>query len=121
MSSEPAQPLDQVAHALSDPTRRRILRLVRDDERAAGDLAHQFTHLTRPAVSQHLRVLHDAQLVTVRRDGNRRMYRSRPEGLEAVRNFIDEMWSDRLIRLKHAAERAERPGPRRAPTKEATP
>ncbi len=118
MSSEAAQPLDLVAQALSDPTRRRILRMVRDDERAAGELAHEFTHLSRPAVSQHLRVLQDAKLVTVRRDGNRRMYRSRPEGLEAVRHFIDEMWSDRLTRLRHAAERAERPGPRPAPTEE---
>jgi DNA-binding transcriptional ArsR family regulator len=100
--------LDAAAHALADPTRRRILRIVRDDELSAGAVAEQFTHLSRPAVSQHLRVLHDAELVTVRRAGNHRMYRSRPEGLQSMRAFIDEMWADHLSRLKRAAEAAER-------------
>lgn len=107
--------LDLTAQAISDPTRRRILGLVRDDERSAGELASEFEHLSRPAVSQHLRVLHQADLVTVRRDGNRRMYLSRPEGLNEMRTFIDEMWTDRLVRLKQAAERAERSGRRPRP------
>ncbi len=100
--------IDAAAHALADPTRRSILRLVRDDERAAGELAQEFAYLSRPAVSQHLRVLQDAGLVSVRRDGNRRLYRTRPEGLEEMHAFIDEMWSDRLLHLKRAAERADR-------------
>ena len=100
--------LDVVARALSDGTRRALLQLVRDDERAAGDLAAEFPEMTRPAVSQHLRVLHDAGLVNVRPDGNRRLYRARREGLNEVRRFIDAMWTDRLGQLKNAAERAER-------------
>jgi DNA-binding transcriptional ArsR family regulator len=98
-------PIDRVAHALSDRTRRGLLRLVRDGERAAGDLAAEFPAISRPAVSQHLRVLETAGLVTVRPDGNRRLYRARAAGLEEVWRFIDEMWSDRLDRLKHAVER----------------
>ena len=103
---------DATAHALADPTRRRILRLVRDDERSAGDLASEFGHLSRPAVSQHLRVLQSADLVTVRRAGNHRLYRVRAEGLTEMHAFIDEMWTDRLARLKDVAEAAERSAPR---------
>lgn len=99
--------IDRVAHALADGTRRGLLHLVRDDERAAGDLAAAFPNMTRPAVSQHLRVLSDAGLVTVRRDGNRRLYLANADGLTDVWEFIDGMWSDQLTRLKHAAERAE--------------
>src|SRR5882757_1014069 len=102
--------IDLVAHALSDGTRRGLLRLVRDDERAAGELALAFPEMSRPAVSQHLRVLHDAGLVSIRPVGNRRLYRARSEGLAEVREFIDEMWTDRLAKLKRAAERAERTG-----------
>ena len=100
-------PIDAVAHALADGTRRQILQLVRDDERAAGELAAEFPHMTRPAVSQHLRVLHDAGLVRVRPDGNRRLYRADHAGLAGVWQFVDEMWTDRLARLKHAAEQSE--------------
>lgn len=100
--------IDLVARALADGTRRGLLRLVRDDEQAAGDLAAAFPHMTRPAVSQHLRVLHEAGLVSIRRDGNRRLYLANAEGLTDVWKFIDGMWTDRLTKLKHAAERAER-------------
>jgi DNA-binding transcriptional ArsR family regulator len=99
------EPIDRVAHALADGTRRGLLRLVRDDERAAGELASEFPAISRPAVSQHLRVLETAGLVTVRAEGNRRLYRARAAGLTEVWQFIDEMWSDRLERLKRAAER----------------
>lgn len=107
----PVQPLsiDVVAQALSDPTRRAILRLVRDEERPAGELAVQFPGISRPAVSQHLRVLHDAGLVTVRPNGNQRLYRARTEGLNEIWQYLDEMWGDRLARLKLAAERVEWP------------
>ncbi len=115
MNRVTAQPggshLDATAHALADPTRRRLLRLVRDDERSAGELASEFAHLSRPAVSQHLRVLQSADLVTVRRAGNHRLYRVRPEGLNDMRSFIEEMWSERLARLKRAAELADRSVP----------
>lgn len=105
--------IDHVARALSDGTRRSILRLVREDERSAGDLAGQFRTMSRPAVSQHLRVLQQAGLVTVRPDGNRRMYRARTEGLADMWRYLDEMWTDRLGRLKVAAERSEWPERRR--------
>jgi DNA-binding transcriptional ArsR family regulator len=82
--------------------------LVRDRERAAGDLAAAFPRISRPAVSQHLRVLREAGLVSTRPDGNQRLYRARSEGLAEMWQFIDEMWTDRLAKLKQAAERAER-------------
>ncbi|MFN0090749.1 MAG: ArsR/SmtB family transcription factor [Acidimicrobiales bacterium] len=100
-------PLDAALRALADPTRRQILVMLRDRERAAGDIATAFSAISRPAVSQHLGVLHQARLVEVRRDGNRRLYRARPEGLEEVWAFIEQMWQGSLQRLKTAAERAE--------------
>ena len=114
MNSATAQPvrLDACAHAVADPTRRGLLRLVRDEEVAAGELAHHFPHVSRPAVSQHLRVLERAELVTVRRDGNRRLYRGNPAAMSELRDFIDDMWADRLGRLKVAAERAHTEGTR---------
>ena len=96
--------IDVVITALSDPTRRGALRLVRDAELSAGEIAAAFPTLSRPAVSQHLRVLIDAGLVAVRRDGNRRLYRSRTEALAPVSAFIDDMWSNRLQDLKRVAE-----------------
>lgn len=106
-STEQPERLDIAAHAMADPTRRHLLRLVRDREVAAGELARRCPQISRPAVSQHLRILQRAELVTVRRAGNHRLYRSRPEGLGDLRAFIDEMWADRLSALKTAAERAE--------------
>jgi DNA-binding transcriptional ArsR family regulator len=92
---------------VADPTRRTILRLVHDDERAAGEIAGHFPGISRPAVSQHLRVLNDAGLVVTRKDGNRRLYRARPEGLAEAWAYLDEMWTDRLGKLKAAAEREQ--------------
>lgn len=100
-------PLDAALRALADPTRRQILVLLRDREVPAGDIAQAFTSISRPAVSQHLAVLHDAALVEFRRDGNRRLYRACPEGLEEAWSFIELMWQGSLQRLKLAAERAE--------------
>ena len=80
---------------------------MRDDERAAGELAAAFPQISRPAVSQHLRVLRDAGLVHVRAEGKQRLYRAHADGLSGVGGFIEEMWADRLARLKEAAERAE--------------
>lgn len=109
--------IDEALRAVADPTRRAILRLVRDDELAAGQIARHFPSMSRPAVSQHLRVLTDAGLVDVRREGNRRLYRWRPEGLRDAATFLEEMWSDRLARLKAAAEREEWPDRARAATR----
>jgi DNA-binding transcriptional ArsR family regulator len=106
--------MDGVLRALADPTRRAILRLVHDDELAAGEIAGHFPAMSRPAVSQHLRVLAGAGLVAVRPSGNLRLYRWRPEGLADVTDFLEEMWSDRLAALKAAAEREEWPVRERA-------
>src|SRR5678816_2250725 len=83
--------VDAAMRALAEPTRREILRLVRDEEHTAGDIAHAFP-VSRPAVSQHLRVLEEADLVTVRRDGTRRWYRARPEGLAELQRWLADMW-----------------------------
>jgi DNA-binding transcriptional ArsR family regulator len=101
--------MDDALRAVADPTRRAILRLVRDEELPAGEIAGHFPSMSRPAVSQHLRVLTDAGLVEVRPDGNRRLYRWQREGLRDAATFVEEMWSDRLARLKVAAEREEWP------------
>ncbi len=92
---------------MADPTRRAILRLVRDGERPAGEIAQHFPSMSRPAVSQHLRVLTDAGLLEMRPAGNRRLYRWRREGLRDAVEFLDEMWTDSLARLKIAAEHQE--------------
>jgi DNA-binding transcriptional ArsR family regulator len=106
--------MDEALRAVADPTRRAILRLVRDDELPAGEIAAHFPSMSRPAVSQHLRVLTEAGLVDVRPEGNRRLYRWRREGLRDAATFVEEMWSDRLARLKAAAEREEWPERTRA-------
>lgn len=106
--SPDVSPIDASLRALADPTRRDILLTLRNSERAAGDIAARYPEISRPAVSQHLRVLEGAALVVVRRDGNRRLYRARTEGLDTVQAFLDQMWSGALDRLKVAAERAER-------------
>jgi DNA-binding transcriptional ArsR family regulator len=110
--------VDAALRALSDPTRRRILRLVRDRERTAGDIATHFD-VSRPAVSQHLRALEEARLVTVRRDGTRRWYRARPEGLREMHAWLTTMWSDSLGELKRAAESEARTTRRRRTKKTA--
>ena len=95
--------METALRALSDPGRRRILALVRDEEHSAGEIAAEFT-TSWPAVSQHLRVLKEAGLVTERREGTRRLYRARPEGLDDVRAFLDEFWDDKLKNLKREVE-----------------
>lgn len=110
--------MDEALRAVANPTRRAILRLVRDDELPSGEIADHFPSMSRPAVSQHLRVLADAGLVVVRPEGNRRLYRWRREGLRDAASFVEEMWSDRLARLKAAAEREEWPERTRAAHRE---
>lgn len=95
--------VDRVAKALSEERRRAILALVRDGEMSAGEIAARFD-VTRPAISQHLTVLREAGLLDERRDGTRRLYRARPEGLAGLREFLDRFWTERLERLRLAAE-----------------
>ncbi|MDH3752305.1 MAG: metalloregulator ArsR/SmtB family transcription factor [Acidimicrobiia bacterium] len=98
--------MDAAARALAEPTRREILRLVRDDERTVGDIADNFP-VSRPAISQHLRVLEEAELVTVRSEGTRRYYRARPEGLTGLRDWLDGFWALGLDRLRLEVEREQ--------------
>jgi DNA-binding transcriptional ArsR family regulator len=95
--------MEAALQAIAEPHRREILRLVWSNEMPAGEIAARFA-VTRPAISQHLRVLKDAGLLTERRDGTRRLYRARPEGLAELRTFLESMWDDSLDRLKAAAE-----------------
>ena len=101
--------MQTVVQALSEPRRREILRLVRSRELAAGEIAAHF-EVTRPTISQHLTLLKNAGLITERRDGTRRLYRARPEGLAELRSFLDGFWEDGLERLKAAAEQEQRKG-----------
>ena len=90
-------------HALADPRRRAILRLVRDQPRSVNEIAEKFD-ITQQAISLHLKVLRDAGLVAVRPHGQRRLYTVRSEGLAALRDFLAEFWPAHLQRLKHAVE-----------------
>jgi DNA-binding transcriptional ArsR family regulator len=84
-----------VLGALGDPTRRRILELLRVGPRAVGELASDLP-VSRPAVSQHLKVLADARLVEAQAAGTRRVYRVRPEGLEPLRLYLETFWGEAL-------------------------
>lgn len=102
--------VDDQMKALADPTRREILHLVAEREIAASEVARTFD-LTRPAVSQHLKVLLDAGLLQVREEGTRRLYSSDRDSLRAVFERLDDYWSLGLVRLQRAAERgAKRKG-----------
>lgn len=99
--------LDEALRAIAEPRRRDILRLIRNTELPAGEIASQFD-VTRPAISQHLKILVEAELVAVRRQGTRRLYRARPEGLADLRSYLEGFWHDSLLKLAEAAEEEER-------------
>ena len=99
--------MEAALKAIAAPRRRQILTLVRDGELSAGEIAGHFD-VTRPAVSQHLNVLKEAGLVSERRNGTKRLYRARPEGLAQLKAFLEEFWDERLEALKREAEREER-------------
>jgi len=99
--------METALRAIAAPRRRQILTLVRDGELSAGEIASHFD-VTRPAISQHLTVLKEAGLVNERRNGTKRLYRARPEGLTELRAYLDELWGVRLETLKREAEREER-------------
>ena len=104
--------MEAVVRALAEPHRREILRLVSDRELPAGQIASHF-EVTGPAVSQHLRVLKEAGLVSERRNGTRRLYRARPESIAQLRAYLESYWDENLRLLKHAAEQEEQRGTRR--------
>ena len=95
--------MDLVARAIAEPRRRQILAMVRERELSAGEIAAGFD-VSRPAISQHLTVLRGAGLLSERRQGTSRYYRARPEGLAGLRDFMEQFWTDRLERLRLAAE-----------------
>src|ERR1700675_2919717 len=99
--------MEAALKAIAGPRRRQILALVRAGELAAGEIAAHFD-VTRPAISQHLNVLKEAGLVSERRNGTKRLYRARPEGLAELKEFLEEFWDERLVALKREAEREER-------------
>jgi DNA-binding transcriptional ArsR family regulator len=99
--------MDAMLRALADGSRRRILALVWRDERSAGEIAAEFT-MTRPAVSQHLSVLRKSELVTVRRDGTRRLYRANRPAVARLRAELGAFWDKHLAQLQAAAEAASK-------------
>jgi DNA-binding transcriptional ArsR family regulator len=99
--------VEAVLRAIAEPRRREILRLVWHAELPAGAIASHFA-ISRPGVSQHLKVLRQAGLLDERRVGTRRLYRARPEGLADLRAFLESFWDEGLGRLKVAAGLEER-------------
>lgn len=93
--------------ALGDPTRRRIFERLRQGPLAVGELAAGLP-ISRPAVSQHLRVLKEAGLVVDRKVGTRRLYEVDPDGLGELRDWLDEFWSEALARFRERAEKTRR-------------
>jgi DNA-binding transcriptional ArsR family regulator len=91
-------------YALADPTRRQIFERIARRPAAVGELAARLP-VSRPAVSQHLRVLKDARLVTETRDGTRRVYRLDTQGVRAMRDYLDRFWDSALAAFKAAAEK----------------
>jgi DNA-binding transcriptional ArsR family regulator len=99
--------MDTTLRALADGTRRNILALVWREERTAGDIASAFS-MSRPAVSQHLKILLDSDLVSLRREGTRRFYLANPAAIARLRAELSTFWDDGLSRLRQAAEHWDR-------------
>jgi DNA-binding transcriptional ArsR family regulator len=95
---------EQVLDALGDPTRRLVFARLKGRARSVGEIATGM-NVSRSAVSQHLKVLRGARLVTARAEGTRRLYAVDPRGVEAVRDWLDGFWDERLTAFKMAAER----------------
>jgi DNA-binding transcriptional ArsR family regulator len=100
--------MDTAFKALAEPRRREILRLVWSEELPAAQIAARFDDVTRSAVSQHLGVLREAELVIERRDGTRRLYRANHAEMDRIRQFLDGYWVGSLRRLQDLAELVER-------------
>jgi|SRR5690242_2532393 len=97
------RPADAQLAALADPTRRAIFERLARKPMSVGELADGFT-VSRPAVSQHLKALRDARLVDHEKSGTQNIYRVNPEGIAALRRYLDSLWSRALGDLKAAAE-----------------
>jgi DNA-binding transcriptional ArsR family regulator len=92
--------------ALADPTRRSVFERLAERPRSVGEMAAELP-VSRPAVSQHLKVLKEAGLVAERRNGTRRYYSVRPDGLAELRRYVERFWEEALSSFKAAAERGE--------------
>lgn len=113
--------MESVLHALGSPRRREILQFVRRRERSAGDLHRALGDVTFGAVSQHLAVLEQAGLVSVRRQGRSRLYAARPAGLAPLRQWLESMWDDALARLARLAEAEQAQAAAQQPPRERAP
>ncbi|MGH6910480.1 MAG: ArsR/SmtB family transcription factor [Phenylobacterium sp.] len=98
-----AEPAEPVFAAIADPTRRRILEMLRSQPEAVQDIADRFD-ISRPAISRHLRVLTEAGLVQSRAEGRHNVYALQPEPFAAVRDWLDGFWNERLSLLKRISE-----------------
>lgn len=103
VAAENEDAADVVLRALADPQRRQILRIVRDGELAAGEIASHFD-VSQQAVSHHIRVLERAGVLRERREGTRRLYALERSALEPVRELLADFWPDALAKLKQAVE-----------------
>jgi len=103
MANQSADRPDGLA-ALADPTRRQVFERLARKALSVGELADGLP-VSRPAVSQHLKVLKNAGLVVDERDGTRRVYRVDPRGIEALRNYLDRLWDRALAAFQAAAEK----------------
>jgi DNA-binding transcriptional ArsR family regulator len=99
--------MDAALKALAEPRRREILKLIWSRELPATEIAEQFSDVTRSAISQHVGVLREAELIIERRDGVRRLYRANHSQMDRLRRFLEEYWDDSLERLRQLAETAE--------------
>jgi DNA-binding transcriptional ArsR family regulator len=99
--------MDGALKAIAEPRRREILKLVWSRELPATEIAARFGDVTRSAISQHLGVLREAELIIERRDGVRRLYRANHSQMAELRRFLEEFWDDSLERLRQLAESAE--------------
>ena len=97
--------IERALDALGDPTRRRVLRRLRDGTRSVREIADGMD-VSRPAVSQRLKVLKAAGLVVVRAEGTRRLYAVDTRGIESLRRWLDGFWDEALTSFKRAAEKA---------------
>ena len=100
---------DSVLAAMSDPTRRAVLEMLREGPRSVADIARRLP-VSRPAVSQHLKVLKQADLVFERRAGARRLYEVDAAGLEALKAYLESYWAETLAAFKTAADRGDTGG-----------
>ncbi|MES2375970.1 MAG: metalloregulator ArsR/SmtB family transcription factor [Bacteroidota bacterium] len=94
-------------NALGDPTRRAIFEKLQERPLAVVDISAGLP-VSRPAVSQHLKVLKEAKLITLRTDGNKNIYELNREGILAMRNYLDKFWDDALANFKTLAENTEK-------------